>query len=155
LVDVQPPHVQLPEQTSWPQSSSGEHARVAPGAHVPPPLHVVHPPYAPHTQPIVVSQLRVRDCVPVPQLPHACVCVSVCPGVHTPEPPPMHMLHAVHGPHTQPIDSSQLRECVCVPVPHVPHPCIAVSVVPGTHTPCSPPHPHAPHVQSFWHWRVC
>lgn len=47
-----------------------------------------------------------------------------------------------------------MRECVCVPVPHVPQVWSPLSVMPATHTP-SPVHAHAPHVQSAWHMRVC
>lgn len=145
--------MQLEVQTRSPQSSWGLHALVEPGVQPLDPLHAPNALHAPHAQPAATSQLRVRVCVPEPQLPHACESVSVCPGVHTPLPPPTHVLHDVQLPHWQ-VAASHVRERVCVPVLHVPHAWSPLSVIPATQTP-SPEHDHAPHVQSAWQVRIC
>jgi len=60
---------------------------------------------------------------------------SICGGVHTPD-SPVHVLHAPNAPH--PHIPSQVRDLVWVP--HIPQPCISVSIAPGEQTPLSPPH---------------
>lgn len=114
--------------------------------------HALHADQAPQLQPAAVSHERVRVWLAQPP-GHACVCMSVWPGAHTPLSPPMQVLHALHAPHRQ-LALSQVRERVCVPLPQVPHACEPESVMPATHTPSSM-QAQAPHVQSAWQMRVC
>ena len=74
--------------TSWPHGS--QPVRVAPGAHVPPPTQVLQPDQVPQLH-VDELHVRVRDWLPVLQLPQLRVSRSVSPGVHSPAPPPTHV----------------------------------------------------------------
>ncbi len=102
--------------------------REAPGAQTPSPEHALQLPHEP--QPQLDAQVRVRVCMP--QLPQASVWLSVWPGVHTPPPPPLQVLHVPQLPHEQ--SPWQVRVRVWVP-PQLPHDWLPMSVVPAAHTP--------------------
>lgn len=125
-------------------------ARVSPGAHAPPPAHSPTADHGPHVQ-LVAMHVRVRDCVPVPQLPQLWVSVSLAPGMHSTESPPQ-APHGVTEPQRQSIPQERMRDCV--PVPQSPQRWVSGSTEPAAHSP-SPAHIHAPHVQSAWHSRDC
>lgn len=97
--------------------------------------------------------MRLRVCVPLPQLPQVALSVSVEPAAQPP--PPEHVPHAPQSPHSH--DVEQMRMRVCVPSEQWPHVCMASSELPGMQ-PLSPVHaPQAlqvPQAQSAWHVRV-
>lgn len=67
-------HVSTPHIVAVPDELRSHPKRVAPGEHVPPPLHVPYAPHVPQAQ--LAVHVRVRDCDPRLQLPHARVSVS-------------------------------------------------------------------------------
>ena len=83
----------------WPyRQSLGQLPQFSPDSHEPLPHtgpqlgHVLHALHAPHVH---IAPVHDRVRVWFAQPPgHACVPVSVAPGVHTPDVPPMHVLHA-------------------------------------------------------------
>jgi hypothetical protein len=92
-------HVCTPHPVAAPVLFMSQPPRVSPGVQPLSPLHPPNAPHAPHVQPAATSHVRMRVCVPEPQRPHGWVSLSIWPGVHTPEPPPMHVLQSENAPH--------------------------------------------------------
>lgn len=92
-------HTFTPHDVAAPVLFVSHPVRVSPGTQPLSPVHAPNAPHAPQSQPMLVSHVRVRVCVPELQRPQGCVSVSVWPGEHTPLPPPTHVLHAVNALH--------------------------------------------------------